>query len=123
MKKGTLEISVHIKENDSDNPYFWCIAEWTGRTWYNTGHMGRAKTASLAWEQARREYIKVYDNTTKCKNCGSEAMYDGVCSDCMIDSLHYRINNQKDTIKTYSRWLRKYVEQYGKLEEMNNFWK
>lgn len=118
MKKGNLEIVVHMKENDGDKPYFWCIAEWTGRAWYNTGHMGRAKTANLAWEQARRKYIEVYDNATKCKNCGNEAIYDGLCADCKIDELHYRLNNQKDTIKTYQKWLREYIDTHGELEGM-----
>lgn len=121
MKKGHLKIDVHIKENENENPYFWCICEWTGRTWYNTGHSGRAKTANLAWEQARREYIKIYDSTTKCKNCSNEATYGDVCSDCVMDRLHYRLNNQKETIVVYQKWLREYVDMYGKLEGMKRF--
>lgn len=60
MKKGEIRIDVHMHENKTDKPFFWCICEWTGRTWYNTGKSGRSKTAQQAWEQAYEKYNEDY---------------------------------------------------------------
>ena len=99
MKKGRFKIEVLMKENENENPYFWCICEWTGRTWYNTGRMGRAKTAHLAWEKAHREYAKYYDESEKCKNCSNAATYGDVCSDCFVERLNYKIYEHEDLFR------------------------
>lgn len=99
MKKGHLMIEIHMKENENDKPYFWCICEWTGRTWYNTGYSGRASTANQAWRQARRKYIAVYDASTKCTNCNGEAVYAGECPDCLVDKLSYRLYQHEELFR------------------------
>lgn len=56
----------------------------------------------------------------KCKNCPNEAVYGDVCSDCYVESLLYRIENQKETIEAYQHYLKQYKDKYGKLEGMGS---
>jgi hypothetical protein len=41
--------------------YFWCILEWNGQHWGNSGHCGYGNTVGEACDQAYERYGKIKD--------------------------------------------------------------
>ena len=69
MKSEEYKIEIimtpHTDQN-KERPYFWCIFEYFGSGYCNTGYCGWEETPEKAWQKANKDYELLMEEL-KCK--------------------------------------------------------